>query len=144
LPQGSTLDQTDIDAVTAIARERGMTNEQAQNVLNEMSTSFASQSAAFRTELESHAEIGGANLEAAQADMHRALDHFLPKDSPEGKALRSVMTRTGYGNYAPLALAFARIGRAMKEDRPLSQSPSGGTVLPTEDVLFKSSSGFKS
>lgn len=104
-----------------------------------MSTSLTEQSTRFRTELERHAEIGGANLETAQVDITRAIDHFLPATSPEGQTLRTALTRTGYGNFAPLALLLARIGRAMKEDRPLSQSPSGGAVKATEDVLFPSS-----
>ena len=140
LPDGSTLDATDIDAITAIAKEQKWTNEAAQAALTQMSTDLAAQSARFRTELEADTEIGGANLERAQLDATRALDRFLPATTEEGKQLRVAMNKSGYGNYRPLVKLLARIGKAMGEDQPGAGGggAGGGARRSHADVLFGS------
>jgi hypothetical protein len=123
-----------------MAKAKGWDQATAQSVLAEMSQSVVDQTTRFRTTLESHPEIGGSKLEAAQLNATRALDRFLPATSPEGQEIRALFTRSGYGNYAPLVLMLARIGQAMQEDRPLSQiSTNHAVVQDTADVLFPSS-----
>jgi hypothetical protein len=140
VPDGSSLDAADVAAVTEMAIAKGWTNEQAQGVLQEMATSIADQSARFLADTQAHAEIGGARLEAAQLNVNRALDFFLPSNTPEGASLRTALNRSGYGNYAPLVVLLSRIGNAMKEDRPLSQTAPGAIPrMETTDVLFPSS-----
>lgn len=138
LPQGGPLDQSDVDALAAMAKERKWTNEQAQAALTEMHAQTTAQHTGFLSTLQAHSEVGGAHLEAAQVNATRALDHFLPATSPEGAELRSVMTKSGYGNYAPLVVLLSRIGKAMAEDKGLSTSASTGAAAPRDaaSVLY--------
>ena len=55
------------------------------------------------------------------------LDTFLPADSPEGKTLRTVFDKTGYGNWTPLILLLARIGKANGEDGPIGTDAARGS-----------------
>ena len=121
-----------------MAKAKGWTNEQAQSALTEYGESLSAQSVAFRTQLEAHSEIGGTNLEAAQIQANRALDRFLPADSAEGKTFRSQMAKTGYGNWTPVVLLLARIGKAMGEDTPVGglRAGDGGAKKSHAEVLF--------
>lgn len=141
LPTGAPLDQTDVDAIAAIAKAKAWTNDEAQAALTEMVEQTTAQHARFTEQLQSHPEVGGAHLEAAQARALKALDRFLPAESPEGQELRSALNKSGYGNYAPLVLLLSRIGAAMSEDTLPRHGAGGGAAdrLPTEQVLFKAS-----
>jgi hypothetical protein len=140
VPEGGRLDQADLDAFIQTARENGLTNEAAQAVLNEEAARLDAQAKAFRQLTEAHAEIGGANLEQAQAHANKALDHFVPASSPEGAQLRSFLTKTGYGNHPAIVVMLSRIGKAMSEDTPLAQGVGAraATRKSTADVLFPS------
>ncbi len=135
------LEQSDVDSVIAIAKAKGWSNDDAQATLTEMHEQLVAQRAQLRTELQAHPEIGGTNLEVAQQHAQRALNHFLPAESPEGKTFRAAMTKSGYGDYAPLVLLLSRIGKAMSEDRPIAAGGGAlpGALKPTSDVLFPSS-----
>lgn len=138
LPQGGVLDATDVDAISAIAKDRKWTNEQAQAALQEMHDQQVAQNQRFLSTLTAHPEVGGTNLEAAQLNAQRALDAFLPPDSPEGKELRLVMNKSGYGNYAPLVVLLSRIGKAMGEDKGLGVqlSPASAPQRTPAQVLY--------
>jgi hypothetical protein len=120
LPDGGPLDAEDLPEFEAAARAAGLTNEQAQAALATRAGELTAQSERFLTATKAHAEIGGANLEAAQQRARAVLDKYLPADSAEGKELRSAMDKTGYGNWAPLVLVLSRIGKAMAEDKPVT------------------------
>jgi hypothetical protein len=121
-----------------MAKAKGWTNEQAQAALTEMGEAVAAQHSRFRSTLEAHPEVGGANLAAAQQDAMRFLDRFLPATSPEGAEFRAAMVKSGYGNYAPLVLALSRAGKAMGEDRPAigGVAAASGSKRSHADVLF--------
>jgi len=136
LPTGGRLDQADVEAIRAVATAKQWTNDEAQAALTEMSTALDEQSTRFRTQLDADTEIGGTNLEQAQAHAMRALDRFLPSTTEEGAAFRLAMTKSGYGNYAPFVKLLARIGKAMSEDSPVIGGPPGGARRSQADVLF--------
>lgn len=120
LPQGSPLDQSDIDALATLAKAKGWSQEQAQAALAEQHQYAIDTAARHLSTLQAHPEVGGAHLEAAQAAATRFLDRFLPANTSEGAELRAALNKSGYGNYTPLVVLFARAGKAMGEDRPIS------------------------
>lgn len=137
LPGGSPLDQSDVDAVVAMAKAGKWTQEQATAALQEMHDHTVKTSASLLSTLNAHPEVGGANLEAAQANANRALDRFLPATSAEGTELRSALKKSGYSNYAPLVVLLARIGKAMGEDRAIGDSAGGTPVARSAaEVLY--------
>jgi hypothetical protein len=134
LPEGGLVDQADVAQIETIARANNWTNDQAQAALTEHAASLKAQSERFLTDLRKHAEIGGDNLAASQQRANAVLDKFLPADSPEGQALRSDLNKSGYGNYAPLVLLLARIGKSMSEDTPFAAGAQRSTSAPKRDA----------
>jgi hypothetical protein len=137
LPSESPLDQSDIDTVAAMAKARGWTNEQAQAALTEMHSHASETQTRLLSTLQAHPEVGGAQLQAAQAHAVRAMDRFLPASEAEGAELRSMLNKSGYGNYAPMVLLLSRIGKAMGEDRPIG-TPTSTPTTPRSaaEVLY--------
>lgn len=139
------MDAEELKTFETFARERKLTNEQAQAALNTLPDALASQVSRFRADAEKHPEIGGEKFEKATADAVKALDHFLPATEPEGAALRRGLNVSGYGNYAPLVLLLSRIGKAMGEDGGVGIVKASTTVAaedkPAEQAkkLFPSS-----
>lgn len=136
IPDGGLLEQSDLDAFAAAAKAKGLTNEQAQAALTEHAQALEAQATRFLETTQAHPEVGGANLEAAQANAQRVLEKFLPAATPEGAELRKAMDKSGYGNYAPFVVLLSRIGRAMSEDQPMSGTRTGGARRSHAEVLF--------
>jgi hypothetical protein len=134
------MDAEELKAFETFARERGLSNEQAAAALEALPDALASQVSRFRADVEKHPEVGGDKLQAAQANALKALDHFLPADTPEGKALRRGLDVSGYGNYAPLVVLLARIGKAMGEDGGVGSvkaaSKTGGEKKDAATLLY--------
>jgi hypothetical protein len=142
LPAGSVLEQSDVDAFATFARERNLTNDEAQAALAEHDAALRAQSDRFLTDLKAHAEVGGDHLAVSQQRANAVLDKFLPAESPEGKVLRAGLAKSGYGNWTPLVLLLDRIGKAMGEDLPIKAGAGAGArsteKKSTADVLFPS------
>jgi hypothetical protein len=143
IPQGSPLDQTDVETISALARENKWDNAAAQAALQRVHDDLSAQSQRFLTDLQADTEVGGDNLAAAQAHASRALDRFLPATTEEGQQLRTAMNKSGYGNYRPLVKLLARIGKAMGEDSPAAGNAGlgGGARRSHADVLFGDTAG---
>lgn len=138
LPAGSPLDQSDVDAVAAMAKAKGWTQEQASAALAEVHQHTVDTTARFLSTTQAHPEVGGAHLEAAQLAATRVLDRFLPATTSEGAELRTALNKSGYGNYAPLLVLLSRVGKAMGEDRPIdsSRSTTPGQAKSHAEVLY--------
>lgn len=135
-PQGAVLDQDDLQSITALAQKYQWTNEEAQAALEESHTQLLTQRGQLRDRLISHAEVGGAHLEAAQVAAFRVLDRFLPVTEAEGAEFRSFIEKTGYGNWTPLVVLLSRIGKAMGEDSPASRSATAAVELQPWEVFY--------
>lgn len=132
LPDGGLADESDVAAIESIARANNWTNDQAQAALTDHNGALKAQSERFLGDLKKHAEVGGEKLAASQQRASAVLDKFLPATSPEGKALRADLNKSGYGNYAPLVLLLARIGKSMSEDQLLDASASARAGAPRD------------
>lgn len=93
------------------------------------------QDAAFKTltqqtwvnELKADPEFGGEKYLVTVEEVKRAADRFLtPAD-------KDILNQTGFGNNPMLVKFFARIGRAMANDK-LVTGNSGGAVIPKSDA----------
>lgn len=138
LPAESPLDQADITSLAAIAKAKGWSQEQASAALTEMHQHAVDTAARFLSTLTAHPEVGGAHLEASQLAATQVLDRFLPANTTEGAELRAALNKSGYGNYAPLVVLLARVGKAMGEDRPIGTrtSTAPSTNRSAADVLY--------
>lgn len=130
------IDATDIAKLEALAREAGMTNEEAQTVLGKQAAAMVAQSAAFRTETEAHETYGGEHLVETQRLATSVIERFAPKGNPLGDQLRADLVKTGFGNKLAVVSFLARIGKAMAEDRPGMGGGGGGESRDAATVLY--------
>lgn len=122
LPEKALLDTTHLEKIASFAKERGLSNEEAQTLVereNGAVSSFqegliAKQKAladtwvnAAKTDKEIGGEAFTKNVELA----HRAIDRFA---TPE---LKKELDATGLGNHPELVRMFVRVGKSMSEDQ---------------------------
>lgn len=138
LPDGADtwLDQADVTHIAALAKTNGWTNEQAQTALEQHVDALATQSQAFRTATEADPIYGGDHLEQTQTLARRALDRVRPAGTPRGDALRSLLTKSGYGNHLEVVSLLADLGKLMAEDQPAGGGSAAITQQAPEHILY--------
>ncbi len=143
LPEGVQIDQKAFDAFTPVAKELGLTNEQAQKLVD----LYASQVKGFDERLvaehnarvaewtkkaEGDAEYGGPKLAENMAVAKKALDTFATED------LRQFLDDTGLGNHPEVVRLFFRIGQKLKEDGFAEGVSTGKEPKSLAAVLYPS------
>ena len=142
LPKDSVLDQAHLDAVTSFAKEKGLTPEVAQEIVNQNSAllkSFAeNQQKQFEAQLDSwkkaaetDREIGGVSFKENVHLAKQVARRFGTPEFVEG------LDTTGFGNHPELVRFLTRIGKAMSNDtlvRPGSNGMGGKKSL--EEVFY--------
>lgn len=130
LPDGSKLEQGDIDEVSAYAREKGLSNDQAQEVLNQRhgfygkfeqraKDTLTKAHQGWRDAVMKDPELGGDKFdETAKLAM-------LPVEKFMSPKLREMLRETGYGDHPELVRFLRNIGKAMSEDSGLTGAGSG-------------------
>jgi len=140
MPEGSQLSQKRIDEVSAYAKEKGLSNEQAQEILNRESDAvsgfFESQRAellakseGWISEIKADKEFGGENFNQTIEYAKRSIKQF---GDPE---LERVFDETGVGNHPLIVKMHAKIGRLMADDKMVS-SHAGSSEERREDLLY--------
>lgn len=140
LKDGSPLDPAHVETVISIAKEKGLSNEQAQLLLdreNDAVVKFQSDQIAlaekrkgeYFAETTADKEIGGANVKENVALASRVVAKFGSE-----KLVKELET-TGLGNYSEIVRVFARIGKAMGEDKMVI-APAGNSSAKTREEKF--------
>ncbi len=113
LPENSFLDASHMDEISSYAKEKGLSNEQAQALLDARNQSVAEvverQSNQWLKETQADKEIGGDNLKQSVEHAKRAINRF------GSDAFKSVLNKYGYGNHPEVVRAWAAVGRAMAD-----------------------------
>lgn len=116
------LDQSAIEAFEPIAKELGLTQEQAdkmvalhaesvQRAQQQARDNWAQQTQAWVDELKNDAEFGGQAFEETVTAATKAIEQF---GTP---GLKEALESTGMGNHPELVRTFAQIGKAIGEDK---------------------------
>jgi hypothetical protein len=149
LPDGSLLDAQDLEALSSYAKEKGLTQAEAQEelerehkaassyserMLARQQEGFKQQAQQWRQEVETHETFGGAaKFTENEASVDRVLNTFAP---PE---LSKVLAEQGL-RYQPALYSFLlSVAKATAEDKavlPGSQSPT--QQMRAEDILYPS------
>jgi len=122
LSDKTSLDDAVLERTSAIAREMGLSNENAQKSLNFVDTevaahlarqreSFAKLSATWVGELKADKEFGGDKYNENVENAKRAVARF------GSDSLKVALDETGLGNHPELVRIFSKIGRAMADDK---------------------------
>lgn len=131
-PEGSPIDSQALEETAAFSRELGLTNEQAQKLVDrdhQLLTSYvaAQQQALIERsqtqwvdEIKADKEIGGADFNRNAELARRAMAKF------GSDSLKQALNESGLGSHPELVRAFVRIGKAMAEDTlaPAAGSPA--------------------
>lgn len=139
LPKDSHMDPAAVDKFTSFAKERGLTNEQAQAVLemnhaeragvyDSAKTQMKEQNASWLKQLRDDKEFGGDKFAVNAENAKKAFDRF-DKDGSFRKALKA-----GEMDNHPLLVKFvSAVGKAFAEDSlaaPTLNAPGKDTREP--------------
>jgi len=141
LPEGSPLKADAIDKIAAIAKERGLSNEEAQAELNKESeligTYVKGQAVEADTvkegwiaEAKSDKEIGGDNFAKSAETAKRVVKRFGTE------AFEKALNETGLGNHPEAVRVFTRIGKAMSEDQLVLPGTQPAPRKSLEETLY--------
>jgi hypothetical protein len=122
IPDGSPLDPAHLEKTVAYAKERGLSNEDAQKVLERDHANavayletqkgmLVKKAEEWAASAKADKEIGGEAFAQNAELAKRVLSRFGTDD------LRKVLDDTGYGNFPELMRFVVRIGKAMSEDQ---------------------------
>lgn len=130
------LDDTDLPAFAAAAREAGLSNAEAQELVNDRAVALKNQSAAFRTQLEADPTYGGEHLADTQRRANLLLDKLRPAGTVRGDAFRKLLTKTGYFNHPEVYSFLVDAADQIAEDRPIGGPGSGGGAAKSATDLY--------
>lgn len=145
LPEKSMLDAAHVDKVVSYAKERGLSKEQAQALLereNSVVSEFAnnqketlkSKSLEWVEEAKRDKELGGETFPQNMEMAKRVVDRFGTD------AFKQALNETGLGNHPELLRVFARIGKAMGSDQMIlpKNHTTGMKQKPIEEIFYGS------
>lgn len=131
----SPLQKTDLEEIEALAKAKGLSQEDAQKLVESREADHErffsrqremaiAQQQEWRKTAETDKEIAGSDGKAFKENVeiaHRALHRFADD------AFKKVLSETGLGNNPHLIRTFLRIGKGMANDRAVTE---GQTVPP--------------
>ena len=141
-PEDFPISDGALKGLNDVCQSAKLSEEQAKAVMSYMqgnySTAVAAQQEAMQAqaktwigEFQADKDFGGDKFDASVADAQRALATF-----DQSGTVSKMLAETGYGNNPDVLRIFARVGRALGEDKLIGNG-SGGESVPLEDRLFK-------
>lgn len=137
LPENSPIDDSRLQKIAAMAKERGLTQEQAQAVLDSEVDLLSAQLEQFEQlkvkwadDAKADPEIGGEKFKENVELAHRVLKKF------GSESFNSELERTGYGNHPELVRVFVKIGKQMAEDQMVIARAQGGEQKSAAELLY--------
>lgn len=134
-PEGQALDANALAVFEPIAKELGLTQEQAQKLVDiypqiqqQQAEAWSKQIADWGEQVKADKEIGGDKFNASVGLAQRALDQF---GNPE---LREYLNASGLGNHPALVRFCAKVGKSMAEDSFVV--PNQGGQRSAADILY--------
>ncbi len=145
LPKDSLLDPSKVDEIVAYAKEQGLSNEAAQEILNNHSESVTAYKdsqdneakgivASWLSDAENDKEIGGAEFKKNGELAKRVVDRFA---TPEFKSIMNDKTYP-FGNHPEVIRIFSRIGKLMGEDMLTTGNAAGEGEKDMAEVFYPS------
>lgn len=141
LPDGALIDPKRVDEIAAFAKAQGLSNEQAQGILERENGAVSSfvqnqnetikaKTESWVSEVKADKELGGDNFPQTVEAAKRAVDKFATPD------FKKHLEETGLGNHPELVRVFARIGKAMSDDSSVFPNAQTGGKKSIEDIFY--------
>lgn len=142
LPKDSKLDATDLERVLSYAKEKGLSSEQASELLareNEAVASYAERTeqnlkqtneVTWKNELMADPEFGGAKFEEHGQIAQRAAEKFF------GKEFADELKATNLNHQPALFRGLVRIGKMLQDDKSVIPGLGGNEQRPIEKIFY--------
>lgn len=134
-PEGQELDANALAVFEPIAKELGLSQEQAQKLVDiypqiqqQQAEAWSKQVSDWGEQVKADKEIGGDKFNASVGAAQRALDQFGNTE------LREYLNASGLGNHPALVRFCAKVGKAMAEDTFVV--PNQGGQRSAADILY--------
>lgn len=139
--EDSYLDDEQVKAVESYAKDKKLTKEQAEEILNRENAAVKSfyekQHQQFKTaqeqwveEIKKDPELGGDNFSKNAEFAKRAVEKFAtPK-------FKEQLEQSGYGNHPELVRVFARIGKLISDDKMVTPGTSVSGSRSYEEIFY--------
>lgn len=135
-PEGVTFDTAQIDAFSPVAKELGLSNDQAQKLVDihvaQTQAAQAAQHEAWEAvakqwadEARADKEIGGVKFDESIRFASKAIDKFGSRE------LREALDTSKMGNHPAVVRFFVTVGRQLAEDAMLNGNAAQGGVPKT-------------
>lgn len=140
-PEGYPISEGALKGLNEVCKNANLNEEQANAVMAYMkgnyTSAMASQQEAMQAqaktwigEFQADKDFGGDKFDASVADAQRALATF-----DQGGTVSKMLVETGYGNNPEVLRIFARVGRALGEDKLIGKS-GGADGRSLEDRMY--------
>ncbi len=144
LEEGSPLSDSDIDRISTLAKEKGLSEEDAKALVTGQEAAVNGYKDAQMQEVEdvrtgwtedskSDKEFGGEEFDANMAVAKTAIDEYGSAE------FKKALEDTGFGNHPEVVRVFYRIGKAMANDKLVTAESQVTGKKETADVLYPSS-----
>lgn len=143
LPEGSLLRAQDLEKIASLAKERGLSNEDAQKLVVTKDETYRELLSKQQEELKQKTqtewinegkndkEIGGDAFQKNVEMAKRVVQKF------GSESFQKTLSETGLGNHPELVRTFARIGKLMSEDQlVIGATGAVKTKKSAEEVLY--------
>lgn len=138
-PEGVTLNPERMESVTAAFRENGLTQDQAQNMVN----LFVAQSNAAKTEAEQEFksfmdDSAKETMEALGNTAKTELAYVAKIKNLLSPETIEMMSKSGMGNQKAVIFDFAKLGRLISEERNVDTGRTASSNKSPADILYPS------
>lgn len=142
LPKDSLLEPSRLDEIATLAKERGLSNEAAQEMLDQESGAIAKyEEGQHKTvadarevwieEAKADKEIGGENYKESYELSNRVMEKF------GSDALNEILEVTHFGDHPEFIRLMRNVGKAMGEDSlVIGNSEGSGSTKTDAEALF--------
>lgn len=149
LPKDSMLSQGRVDKIAAYAKEQGLSQEQAQGLLNRESEAVSEYQGglneahkqggsewtkridAYEAAIVADKEVGGQAAKESAELAKRVISRFATDE------LKQQLDATGFGSHPELVRLFVRIGKSMGEDALVIPGKTGAAKKDAASVLYE-------
>lgn len=136
LPDDGILDARDQAAIEAYARANGLSNDDAQALLEDHAGQLRTQSETWLNETKKDKTYGGEKLAETQKLARSAIDRLRPEGHPRRDSFRALLNKGGIMNHLEVVSFLADLGRMMGEDGGVAGAGGGGKKKSLEDKLY--------
>lgn len=140
-PEGTLLDQDDVDRIASRAKELGLSQEEAQDLYDIESNAVKGYHEKLLKEMgdarkdwieaaENDKEIGGENFKENLEHSKRVIEKFGSDE------FKKFLNETGFGDNVEVIRVFSRISKLMADDKFIPSNKRGGGEKPMEDIFY--------